>query len=188
MTRVTFFRRLLGVLFVAIAPVIYLSEAERGTFACERATGTCVHTVERLTGTLPTRTIPLTDVLGAVSKHSYWDEAPEARQILARARSMKDVGTNEESLWVSKPHSRRGRTSFSSVVILTRQGLVSLLPGYPPGSADVSGFERFLAGEGDRFALVQDDRFSTLRLPLLLLAIGVIVIWFRGPDPPRKAE
>lgn len=87
---------------------------------------------------------------------------------------------------MSRPYSARSRTSFSSIVIFTREGLVSLLPGYPPGSADVSGFERFLAGEGDRFALVQDDRLSTLRLPLFLLGIGVIVIWFRGPDPPRK--
>lgn len=181
---VTFFRRLLGVLFVVVAGLIYADTAEKGTFACERATGTCVHTVERLTGTLPARAIPLPDVLGAISKHSYWDEAPGARQALARARSMDDVSA--ESLWLTKPSAGRSRSSSSSIVIFTRQGLVPLLPGYPPGSADVPGFERFLAGEGDRFALVQDDRFSSLPLPLILGGLGLILILFRGPDPPPR--
>jgi hypothetical protein len=173
-----------GFVLVVVAGLIYVDTAEKGTFACERATGTCVHAVERWTRAVPARTIPLADVLGAGAKHSYWDEAPGARQALARARSMADVST--ESLYVTRPSANRGRSSSPSVVVFTRQGLVSLLPGYPPGDADVSGFERFLAGEGDRFALVQDDRFSSLPLPLILGGLGLIVILFRGPDSPRK--
>jgi hypothetical protein len=181
---VTLVRRFLGLVLAIVAGLIYADMAEKGTFACERATGACVHSVERLRGAVPARTIPLADVLGAGSKHSYWVEAPGARQALARARSMGDVSA--ESLWVTKPSSARGRTTSSSIVVFTRQGLVSLLPGYPPGSADVSGFERFLAGEGDRFALVQDDRFSSLPLPLILGGLGLVLILFRGPGPPRK--
>ena len=85
---------------------------------------------------------------------------------------------------MTKPYSARGHTSFSSIVIFTQRGLVSLLPGFPPGSVDISGFERFLAGEGNRFALVQDDRFSSLPLPLILGGVGLILIRLRGPDPP----
>lgn len=181
---VTLIRRLVGFVLVVVAGLIYVDMADKGTFACERASGTCVHSVVRLTGASPARTIPLADVLGAGSKHSCWDEAPGARQALARARSMADV--SPETLYVTRPSAGRSRSTSSSVVIFTRQGLVSLLPGYPPGSADVSGFERFLAGEGDRFALVQDDRFSSLPLPLILGGLGLIVILFRGPDSPRR--
>ncbi len=184
MPKLTFFRRLVGFVLVVVAGLIYADMAEKGTFACERAAGTCVHSVVRLTRAMPARTIPLADVLGAGAKHSYWDDAPGAGQVLARARSMNDVSA--ESLWVTKPFSTGSRSSSSSIVVFTRQGLVPLLPGYPPGSADVSGFERFLAGEGDRFALVQDDRFSSLPLPLILGGLGLIVILLRGPDPPRK--
>ncbi len=181
---VTLIRRLVGFVLVVVAGLIDVDMAEKGTFACERAKGTCVHSVVRLAGTMPPRTIPLADVLGAGSKHSYWDEAPGARQALARARSMADA--SPETLYVTRSSASRSRSSSSSILILTRQGLVPLLPGYPPGSADVSGLERFLAGEGDRLALVQDDRFSSLPLPLVLLGLGLIVLLFRGPDPPRK--
>jgi len=99
----------------------------RGTFACERATGACVHTVERLTGALPARTIPLSDVLGFGEKHSYWDEAPGAREALARARSMDAVSA--ESLYVTKPHPERRSTASSTTVVFTRQGLVFLVVG-----------------------------------------------------------
>jgi hypothetical protein len=181
---VTLIRRFVGFVLFVVAGLIYADMAEKGTFACERATGTCIHSVERLRGAVPARSIPMADVLGAGSKHSYWDEAPGARQALARARSMDDVSA--ESLWVTKPFSTGSRSTSSGIVVFTRQGLVSLLPGYPPGSADVSGFERFLAGEGDRFALVQDDRFSSLPLPLILGGLGLILILFRGSGPPRK--
>ena len=179
---VTLVRRLVGLVMVVVAGLVYADMAEKGTFACERATRTCVHTVERLTGPLPARTIPLADVLGAGAKHSYWDESPGAGEALARARSMEDV--SPETLYVTRPSSGRSSSS-SSIVIFTRQGLVSLLPG-SPGSADVSAFTRFLAGEGDRFALVQDDRFSSLPLPLILGGLGLVLLLFRGPDPPRE--
>lgn len=182
---VTLIRRLVGLVLVVVAGLIYVDMAEKGTFGCERASGTCVHIVERLTGASPPRTIPLADVLGASLKHAYWHEAPGARQALARARSMAEV--SPEVLYVTRSSSGRSSTTSASVVVLTRKGLVSLLPGYPPGNADVSGFERFLAGEGDRFALVQDDRFSSLPLPLVLGGLGLIVLLFRGPDSSRKS-
>ncbi|MCM2256136.1 MAG: hypothetical protein NDJ94_10735 [Vicinamibacteria bacterium] len=180
----TLFRRLVGLGLVVVAGLVYADMAEKGTFACERAVGTCLHTVERLNGAVPARNIPLADVLGAGAKHSYWDESPGAREALARARSMQDVSA--ERLWVTRPAAGRSGSSSSSVVIFTRQGLVSLLPGGPPGTADVSGFTRFLAGEGDRFALVQDDRFSSLPLPVLLAGLGSVLLLFRGPDPPAS--
>jgi len=186
MTRVTFFRRLLGVLLVVASPLIYVHGARKGTFSCERVTGTCLHTVERVTGAVSVRTIPLSDVLGVSEKHAYWDEAPGAREVLARARRRDDVSA--ETLWVTKPSSGRRSTASSTTVVLTRQGLVFVLPGRSAANTDVSGFERFLAGEGDRHAIVVDDRFSSLPLPLMLLGIGVIVIWFRGPEPPRRTE
>ncbi len=181
---VTLIRRLMGLVLVAAGGLIYADMAEKGTFACERSTGTCVHSVERLTRAVPARTIPLADVLGAGKKHSYWDESPGARQALARARSLDDVSA--ESLFVTRPSANRSRSTSSSIVIFTRQGLVSLLPGSPPGNADVSGFTRFLAGEGDRFALVQDDRFSSLPLPLILGGLGLILILVRGSNTARK--
>ena len=180
---VTLLRRLVGCGLVVVAGLIYADMAEKGTFACERATSTCVHTVERLKGAVPARAIPLADVLGAGARHSYWAESPGAREALARARSMDDVSA--ETLWVSRPSSR---STSSSIVVFTRQGLVPLLPGGPPGTADVSGFTSFLAGEGDRFALVQDDRFSSLPLPVILAGLGLALLLFRGPDPPRRSR
>lgn len=186
MTRVTFFRRMLGVFFAVAAPLIYVHEARKGTFACERVTGTCLHTVARVTGAVSVRTTRLSDVLGVSEKHAYWDEAPGAREALARARRRDDVSA--ETLWVTKPSSGRRSTASSTTVVLTRQGLVFVLPGRSAAYKVVSGFERFLAGEGDRYALIVDDRFSSLPLPLIFLGIGVIVIRFRGPDPPRRTE
>lgn len=186
MTIVTFFRRLLGVVLVAVAGLIYVHSAEKGTFACERATGACVHTVERLTGTSSARTIPLSDVLGVGQKHAHWEEAPGARAVLARARNMSDVSA--ESLWVTKRHSGRSSSGSSTTVVFTRQGLVFPLAGRSAANADVSGFERFLSGEGSRFELVLDDRFSSLPLSVILLVVGVIVIRFRGPESPGRAE
>ncbi len=179
----TLLRRLVGLVFVVVAGAIYADMAQKGTFACERATGLCVHSVDRWSGSLPARTIPLRDVLGAAAKHSYWDEAPGARDALARARSIDDV--SPETLYVTRSAAARSGSTSSSIVVFTRQGLVSLLPGGPPGNADVSGFTRFLAGEGERFALVQDARFSSLPLPLILGGLGVALVLFRGPRPPR---
>lgn len=106
------------------------------------------------------------------------------RRSLARARSIGDVSA--ESLWATKPYSARGHTSFSSIMIFAEKCPVSLLPGFPPGSADIPGFERFLAGEGDRFALAEDEQFSSLPLPLILGGLGLVLVLFRGPDPPPR--
>lgn len=176
---VTLMRRTLGLALIVVAGAIYVDMAAKGALACERASGQCVHSIERLTDPVAPRTIPLRDVLGAGAKHSYWDEAPGAREALARARGMDDVAP--DVLYVTRPAAERGRSSSSSVVVFTRQGLVSLLPGGPPGSADISGFTRFLAGEGERFVLVQDDRFSSLPLPLILAGLGAALLLFRSP-------
>lgn len=106
------------------------------------------------------------------------------RRSLARARSIGELSA--ESLWVTRPAAGRSRSPSSSIVIFTRQVLVSLLPGNSPGSADIPGFERFLAGEGDRFALAEDDQFSSLPLPLILGGLGLVLVLFRGPDPPPR--
>lgn len=71
---------------------------------------------------------------------------------------------------------------------MTRVTLFRRLPGRSAANADASGLERFLAGEGNRCALVRDDQISSLPLPLILLGVGEIVLRFRGPDPPRRAE
>lgn len=178
----------MGLVFLVIAGAIYVDMAEKGSFACERATGLCVHSVERFSNPPPARAFPLPDVLGAAAKHSYWDEAPGAREALARARSLDDV--SPETLYVTRPSAARGASSSSSIVVFTRQGLVPLLPGGPPGSADLSGFTRFLSGAGERFALVQDDRFSSLPLPLMLGGLGVILLLLRGPEarPAHRAS
>jgi hypothetical protein len=175
----TLARRLMGLLFLVVAGAIYVDMAEKGTFACERATGLCVHSVARWSGPVPARTIPLPDVLGAGAKHSYWDEAPGAREALARARSMADVSA--ETLFVTRQSAGQNRSTSPSIVVFTRQGIVPLLPGGPPGTADISGFARFLDGEGERFDLVQDDRFSSLPLPLILGCLGLALLLFRSP-------
>jgi hypothetical protein len=174
-------RRLVGAALVAGGIAIGVDGAERGAFTCERAASTCVHTVERLGRPSTTRTYPMSDVLGAAYKWSYWEEAPAAREALARARSMADVKISE--VYADRP-TARGRTSSSSPVVFTRQGLVALLPGFPPGSGGpVSDLERFVAGEGGpRIQLVQDDRLSGVPLALVLGALGAFLVLFRAPD------
>jgi hypothetical protein len=180
---VTPVRRLLGLVMIAGGVAIYLDEAERGSFVCERATRTCLHSVERVGRPTTSRTFPLAEVLGAAYKWSYWEEAPGARDVLARARSMADVRPTE--IYADRP-TPRGRTSSSSPVVFTRHGLVPLIPGFPPGDGGpVSQLEGFVAGEGgDRIELVQDERLSGVPLALILGLVGGLLVWLRGPGPP----
>lgn len=178
---VTLARRFIGVLFVVLAVAIYLDGAERGSFACERATATCIHSVERLHRAPETQSFPLKDVIGAAQKWSYWEEAPGARAHLASARSMADLDVSK--LYQSRPQSQ-SRTTSSSTVIFTRQGIVPLLPGFVPGHVEVRPLAEFLDGQGERVAIVQDERFSALPLPVVLLGIGAFLILL--PRNPRS--
>jgi hypothetical protein len=170
-------RRLVGLVLVVLAVAIYLDGAERATFTCERASGTCVHTVERLHRAADQRTFPIADVLGAGSKWSYWDVAPDAHEHLARARSMADVDASK--LYTS---AREQRRTTSSIVIFTRQGVVPMLPGFVPGSVDVEPLEQFVAGRTDRAVLVQDERLGALPLPAILLALGAFLLGYSIPS------
>ena len=170
----------MGLAFVVIAVAIFLDGAERGTFECRRATGTCVHTVERLFRQAEQRSYPAADVLGAAHKWSYWEEAPGAREHLAHARSRAEL--DAAKLYRSRT-TTSGRSSTSSPVIFTRQGLVALLPGYVPGSIDAEALNEFAAGQRDHAVVVQDERWASLPLPVILLGVGVLLLALRGPAP-----
>ena len=177
---VTIARRLIGFAFVGLAVLVYLDGAERGTFTCERATATCVHVVEHLHRAPVQRSFPVSDVIGAASKWSYWEEAPGAREHLASVRS-------RDELDLAKVYRSRqeisGRRSTSSPVIFTRHGLVPLLSGFTPGQVDAQALNAFMDGQGERAALVQDERLSALPLPVVLLALGALLVLLRGPSP-----
>lgn len=177
---VTLARRLLGLLFVVLAVTLYLGEAERGRFACERSGGTCVLTVERPYRAPERSEYRLADILGVGAKWSYWEEAPGARNHLAQVRSRSEL--DAQKLYQSRSVPR-GRASSSRQVMFTRQGLVTPRPGL---AVDAESFHAFLDGQGERFELVHDARLSALPVPVVLLALGLFLVVLRGPDPPPE--
>lgn len=163
---------------LALAVWIYRTMALRATFSCERPTGVCVHRIERESEPATTQTIPLSDVLGAYYQHAYWAESPKAREVLARARTLDDVKT--EDVYVPAPGT--GRRSGQRVIVFTHKGFVPVTPEFTSnGQIDVHGFNSFVKGDGqERFAIVEDLYFEAGVSTILPSLFGIVLIVMPG--------
>lgn len=163
---------------------IFVDGAERATFVCERGAGVCTHTLERLGQAAVRQEMPVGELLGATYKWSYWDVAPDASARLAGAGSMDDV--DPTWLWVDR--NPRPSHTYQSPAIVTRRGVLGLLPGFPPGSVgSLDTVTEFAAGRGpDRVELVQDDWYSGAPVAVVLAGIGAFLVLMTSPAPPRR--